>query len=679
MSSTVPTTQANFKTLTEALDNNASTACAINYLGSNNKESNVTFSELKSRALGILFNLQKHNVKPGEQLIIHSDNNELFLDGFWAGLYGGITPVPVSTATNDEHRYKLLRIFNKLESPWLYTDSETLNKILTFCKDNNLTEEASLLRSKSILIDEIDDISQLGEPYAVKPDDIAFIQFSSGSTSEPKGVVLTHKNIMTNIHAIITAAEFTQADTFFGWMPLTHDLGMIGFHLTPLVLGIDHTIMETNVFVRRPLLWLIAVSQKQATILCSPNFGYKHFLKVFDKKGMEQIDLSHVRLIFNGAEPISIEICEQFLAAMASHGLKTNTMYPVYGLAEACLAVSFPKPGDKIKSVRLYREHLAIGDTVKVNTIAKESVEFVLTGKPINDCHVRITDEDNQILANNTVGRIQLKGDNVTHGYYLEDKINQQIISQDGWLDTGDLGVFIDQNSNSTSIHYSDAESSAQLIITGRIKDIIFVNGLNFYSHDLENILHTLDGLELGKVVATGARKSNANEDEVIIFILHRGEIETFIPLVKAIRKKINESTGIEIHQVIPVKRIPKTTSGKVQRHILNDEYVSGNYDDLITKINAVLTVKVNAKTHTGTVQDSSTVDNQILQICNSVVEDKDITLDDNLFEIGISSLALAEIHEAIDETFPGKVEISDLFDNPTIRELSSFLQKAIA
>jgi len=679
MSSTVPATQANFKTLTEALDNNASTAYAINYLGSNNKESDVNFSELKSRALGILFNLQKHNIKPGEQLIIHSDNNELFLDAFWAGLYGGIVPVPVAVASNDEHRYKLLRIFNKLESPWLYTDSETLNKILAFCETNNLTDDAARLRSKSILIDEIEDISQPGTPHTVKPDDIAFIQFSSGSTSDPKGVVLTHKNIMTNIHAIIAAAEFTQADTFFSWMPLTHDLGMIGFHLTPIVIGIDHTIMETNVFVRRSLLWLTAVSQKQSTILCSPNFGYKHFLKVFNAKGIEQIDLSHVRLIFNGAEPISIEICEQFLTAMKPYGLKSKSMYPVYGLAEASLAVSFPNPIDDIESIQLDREHLAIGDKVKISSITEQSVEFVLTGKPINDCQVRITDENNNILASDTVGRIQLKGDNVTSGYYLEDEINQQIISQDGWLDTGDLGAFVRSNSSSTDTDSPEQSVSEQLIITGRMKDIIFVNGLNYYSHDLENILHTLDDLELGKVVATGARKAKANEDEVIIFILHRGNTEAFIPLAKAARKKINESTGIEIHQVIPVKRIPKTTSGKVQRHLLNNEYVSGNFDGLIAEINTVIGVEANAGSSTPARPDESDLDNQILQICNSAVEDKNISLDDNLFEIGISSLALAEIHEAIDEAFPGKVEISDLFDNPTIRELSGFLQKAIA
>lgn len=662
--------QVRFTTLTEALNNHANNTQKISYLGSNNQESSVSFSELRSRALGILFHLQKRKIQPGEQLIIHSDNNELFLDAFWAGLYGGIIPVPVATASNDEHRFKLLRIFNKLESSWIYTDSQTLNKLIAFCEKNERSDDAENLRSKSILIDEIDDISQHGQAHEVTPDDIAFIQFSSGSTSEPKGVVLTHKNILTNIHAIIAAAEFTQLDIFFSWMPLTHDMGMIGFHLTPIVIGIDHTIMETNVFVRRPLLWLTAVSEKQSTILCSPNFGYKHFLKVFNSKGIDPIDLSHVRLIFNGAEPISFDICEQFLTAMNSYGLNPTSMYPVYGLAEASLAVSFPKPNDEIECIQLNREHLAIGDKVDVCTNTDQCVEFVLTGKPINDCQVRIADNENNALANNTVGRIQLKGDNVTAGYYLDEQINQQIISSDGWLDTGDLGAFIDSKN-------TDDKYSEQLIITGRMKDIIFVNGLNYYSHDLENILHTLDDLELGKVIATGARKSNSNEDEVIIFILYRGKTDEFISLVKKIRKKINESTGIDVAHVIPVKRIPKTTSGKVQRNILNDEYISGVFDNVISEISTAIN---NSSTETSgnLSQDGSDLGNTILAICNSVVKDKPIALDDNLFEIGISSLALAEIHDEIDEAFPGKVDIADLFDNPTVRSLADFLQKTV-
>lgn len=644
------------ETLTQALDSNQSDSHFVNYLRGNNEESNVSYKDLKTRALGILFNLQQRGVKPGDQLIVLTDNNEFFLDAFWAALYGGIIPVPVATASNDEHRFKLLRIFKQLESPWIYTDKKTLNQIQSFCTSNNITGETQGLFEKSILIEHIEDISTAGNIHQAIPDDIAFIQFSSGSTSEPKGVVLTHKNIMTNIRAIIDGANFTQNDSFFSWMPLTHDMGMIGYHLTPVVLCVNHTIMDTSVFVRRPLLWLLAASEKKSTILCSPNFGYKHFLKVFESKGIEPVDLSNIRLIFNGAEPISIDICHQFLNTMATYGLKPEAMYPVYGLAEASLAVSFPEPGKEIESIKLKRNLLAIGDTIELAENDVAAIEFVFVGEPINNCQVRIADLNNQPLNQNTVGKIQLKGDNVTNGYYRADEINKHLITDDGWLDTGDLGAFV----------------NTQMIITGRIKDIIFINGLNFYSHDLENILHHLDRLELGKVVATGARKADDSEDELIIFILYRGEIEAFIPLVKIIRKTINEKAGLEIKNVIPVKRIPKTTSGKVQRHLLNEEYISGEYDTVINEINTILTQASASTDNT----DASSLENQILQICKSTVPEKSIDLDDNLFEIGISSLALAEIHEHIDELFPGKIDISDLFDNPTVRELSSFLDK---
>ena len=644
-----------FDTITQALDNNLSSSHLISYLGSNNEESKVSFTDLKDRALGILFNLQQKNINPGDQLIILTESNEMFLDAFWAGLYGGIIPVPVATASNDEHRLKLLRIFKKLESPYIYTHTKTLDQIRAFCLNNDMPDVAEQLQLKSILIDEIDDISQPGKIHPSTPDDTAFIQFSSGSTSEPKGVVLTHKNIMTNIYAIIKAAALTQKDSMLSWMPLTHDMGMIGFHLTPIVVCANHTIMDTNVFVRRPLLWLTAASDKQVTILCSPNFGYKHFLKVYASKGIEQIDLTHIRLIFNGAEPISLELCHQFLNAMATYGLSNRAMFPVYGLAEASLAVSFPKPESPIESIQLKRQHLAINDSVETAT-GHDAMEFIFVGEPVEHCHVRITDSDNNALPEKTVGKIQLKGDNVTRGYYQADDINKQLYTDDGWLDTGDLGAFINK----------------QLIITGRIKDIIFVNGQNFYSHDLENILHRLDSLELGKVIVTGARKSGADDDELLVFILHRGETEAFIPLVKTIRKTINETTGVEVHQVIPVKRIPKTTSGKVQRHLLSEQYISGEFDEQIDNIKSFLITSSDGTP----VDEDGTIESILLQICNNTVEDKDIKLDDNLFEIGISSLSLAEIHDQLDELYPGKVDIADLFDHPTIRELSTFINK---
>ena len=648
-------------TLTDALDRNASDNYSINYIRSQSDESDVGFAELKERALGILFHLQKNGMQAGDECIVLTDNNEFFLDAFWACLYGGIIPVPVAVASTDEHRFKLLRIFNKLQSAFLYTEEKHLLKLCDFCEANKLANDAEKLKQKSFLIESIDDISQAGVKHNSQPDDTAFIQFSSGSTSDPKGVVLTHKNILTNISAIIEAAEISSSDRLLSWMPLTHDMGMIGFHLTAIVAGIFHSIMDTSVFVRRPLLWLSMASEKKTTILCSPNFGYKHFLKVYEAKGIDPIDLSHIRLIFNGAEPISIEICQQFLQAMSQYQLKQNTMYPVYGLAEASLAVSFPKPGDALKTVSVKRNQLAIGDLIEQSDNPDENMTFVLVGQPVRHCQVRITDDNNVVLADSHVGHIQLKGDNVTCGYYHDEAVNQALISSDGWLDTGDSGAFI----------------NGEMVITGRVKDIIFVNGQNFYSHDLENILHQLDELELGKVVVDGARQAGNSEDELIVYLLHRGDIESFMPLLKAARRLINETTGVEVNQVIPIKRVPKTTSGKIQRHLLGQEYLDGHFDEVIAQIQALVTDHQDHETRgSNETAESDSIESHIQQICRDTVSDKVIAADDNLFEIGISSLALAEIHEQIDAHYPGKVEINDLFDHPSIRQLAAFLEQ---
>ena len=213
-----------------------------------------------------------------------------------------------------------------------------------------------------MISDLLEDHEYRGTAHTPNPEDTAFIQFSSGSTSEPKGVVLTHHNIMSNINAINIGTNYTKADISLSWMPLTHDMGLLGFHLNMLSLGISQCLMPTDLFSRRPLLWLDMVSELKATVTCSPNFGYKHYLKALRNKAPEGIDLSHVRVIYNGAEPISIELCDQFLDTLAGVGLAKGTMFTVYGLAEATLAVAFPKPGEPYRAVYLDRHAMLMGD-----------------------------------------------------------------------------------------------------------------------------------------------------------------------------------------------------------------------------------------------------------------------------------------------------------------------------
>ncbi len=641
-----------FSTLVDTLQQQASSDRTITYIEAADKEVTITYADLYERALKKLHALQQRGLTPGDECIIFLRSNEDFIDIYWACILGGIIPVPIAVGISDEHRAKLFKIFEKLDRPHLYTTQDNVERIQQYAESNSLSDAYKLIKDKTLLVSEIES-QEKGDVHQPEPDDLAFIQFSSGSTSDPKGVMLTHKNIMTNLNAIGEGGLYTDTDTSFSWMPLTHDMGLIGFHLNMIAYRMNQCLMATDLFSRRPLLWMQKVSEKKATVLCSPNFGYKHFLKALSKKPLENIDLSCVRLIYNGAEPISIDLCDSFLNTMKDYGLKRETMFTVYGMAEATLAVSFPVAGEEYRAVHVDRHNLNVAGKIKfIDVTNQDALSFAIVGKPVLDCKVRIADKEN-VFADETVGSIQISGPNVTQGYYKNEEANHATITSDGWLDTGDLGFI-----------YKD-----ELIITGRAKDIIFANGLNYYPHDLEDLLLNIENLELGKVVVYGVWNEKLQRDELIVFILYRADIKDFITLAKQAAGVINEQSGLEIDHVIPVKRIPKTTSGKVQRRILGDAYASGDYAEVLQEIKQLTQPKES------TDENLTPLQQELKTICDSVIEDSRLGVNDNFFESGISSLTLAEIHQQIDDRYPDKVDVVDLFEYQTIVELADFMQ----
>ena len=348
-------------TLVELLESNRKADRRIRYIEGQDQERSVSYAALHERALGILFHLQRMKAAPGDRMIIFLNNNEAFIDGFLAALTGGIVPVPLAVGISDEHRWKLLRIARKLGSSYLYTDSRTLARLETFAAGVGEHELFKSLRSRCFLVDELEEIGRAGRRADVQPGHTAFIQFSSGSTSEPKGVVLTHANVLANVRGATQAASFTDDDVGLSWMPLTHDMGLIGMFIMLFANRAHLNLMPTDLFIRRPLLWLELAARERASILASPNFGFRHLLKVLGDRPPPADDLSGVRFIFNGAEPINVALCDEFLERMAPTGLRRSAMFPVYGLAEASLAVSFPEPGSEYRSVVLDRNSLTIG------------------------------------------------------------------------------------------------------------------------------------------------------------------------------------------------------------------------------------------------------------------------------------------------------------------------------
>jgi acyl-CoA synthetase (AMP-forming)/AMP-acid ligase II len=644
----------NANTLSELLQAQRGADRSITYHESESGQRVVRYGELYERALGILHHLQQLGARPGDRLLLFLASNEAFIDAFWAGILGGIVPVPVAPGISDEHRHKLLRIAAQLGRPFLYTERRLLERIRNFADEHQQQPAYARLAERAFVTDDLVDVARAGRIHASKAEDPAFVQYSSGSTSSPKGVVLTHANLLANMRGVTSAIRYTDQDVGLSWMPLTHDMGLIGFHIFLLGNRIDMHQMATELFVRRPVLWLQTASNVKATLLCSPNFGYRHYLKVLGDRPLDALDLRSVRLIFNGAEPISLALCDEFMDRCAPARLARNAMFPVYGLAEASVAVSFPPLGAAYHASHFDRHRLNPGQQVAlVPADDKRALTLVAVGSAIPYCELRIAGDEDQPLPDEHVGHIQIRGANVTAGYLDAPEANAAVHTADGWLRTGDLGV----------VH------ERELYITGRHKEILFVNGQNYYPHDLEAVALEVPGIELGKIVISGVRASGAESDALVVFVLNRGELADFLPLAQRVARQIGEHAGLAVDAVVPVRRIPKTTSGKVQRHLLEEEYLAGANDaDLATLRTLAAATGVR-------LDGGSGVEAELQAICDSALEGRHIQPNDSLFDVGVSSLKLVGMQERIEQRWPGLIDVTDIFDHPSIAELARLIE----
>lgn len=638
--------QKKYKTLNDLFHDQAEKNGYIRFVEVKSIEHERQFDEFADEVYKCLGFFQNHGIKIKDEVVINTKSNHKFLIAFWAAILGGMIPIPVAVGVGDEHKRKLLKILNRLKNPTLITDDKVQERLTSFIESND--EHTDLIDSIENSVINIES-SQNGQIYSSREEDIAFIQYSSGSTSEPKGITLTHKNLVTNISAIAKGLNLQSSDIGISWMPLTHDMGLIGTHMTLFSYGLSQIIMDTDLFIKKPLMWLQQTSKYRASILTSPNFGYKHLLKIHERRPLKDIDLSSVRLLINGAESISVSLCNEFLEKMKVFGLKKETMFPVYGLAEATLGVSFPETGKVFDFINLDRKSL-INDGLCIESKSKNNeFLFMMHGKPIEDCDYRIVDDNGEEVPGNNVGNIVIKGDNVTKSIYQDKELSKNLYDKDGWLKTGDCGAIYNN----------------QLIITGRKKELIIVNGQNYFPNDIEDVIIRGGSFDLGKIVAVGAINPEDTNDQLVVFVLYRSDLNTFKSIAEEIRRIVIQHLGIEIDYVIPIKKIPKTTSGKIQRTILSNNFIDGIYNDYIS------TTRRNTKT----TDSPSDYLETLIAITNDYSKEFEIKENDNLFEVGISSLTLSEIMMAIDEIYPDKINLDDIFDNPTLKELSKLLQ----
>lgn len=639
--------------LAELLRDAAGSGRGVCFVQAGGRERHIDYALLLERARALLGDLQRRGVRPGDALLLFVRNNRALVDAFWACQLGGFIPVPLPAGVQSAALDRLAAVAGCFNTAWLFSERPLYERLQA------LPAGACLPAERVCLIEALDEVSVPGVPHASRADDIALIQFSSGSTSAPRGVPLSHANVLANLRAISTAAEITTADLTLSWMPLSHDMGLIGFHLVPLYNRLDQVLMDTALFVRRPERWLETAAAHGATLLCAPNFGLQHYLDGVAAPAVElepeldlDLDLGRVRLVFIGAEPVSASVCRAFLQRLAAHGLRAGCLFPVYGLAEATLAVTFPQPGTGLRTLRIAADRLAVGDPVREVAPADSGRELVCLGRSLASCELRIADARGHAVPDLTLGHVQLRGASVMQGYYGRPADGQES-PVDGWLDSGDLG-------------FTGAQG---LVITGRSKEVFFAAGQNGYPQDVEWVLEQAGVVPPGRVMVSAVRSADNAEDRLLVGVQHRGDLDAFLPTVAAVQATLADRTGLRAHAVLPLQRLPRTTSGKLQRYRLALAWEAGDY--------AALLEALAAASPTGPATSAAgATEQQLLTVCRGRFPDREVALDQNLFELGADSLLLVGLHEDIETRFPGKVEITDLFEHPTVRALAAWIER---
>lgn len=591
----MPSTRYNYSpdlTLPNILRRAAASDSFIGLLNDKGEADIIPYSELLKEAEKIAAGLTNEGLQQDDKIIIATSTNRETIMLLWGAFLCGIIPTimqpPPTFAGYNPPVVKLLNVY------------EQLNRPTVFMSAIPVSDDAPEINIKTV-----QSLDMSGNPPLVEidPHTTAFIQFSSGSTGNPKGIVLTHFNIVVNLDAINYGLDiYPRKDVIGNWMPLFHDMGLIGYHLAAMYNDLVQWHIETIDFIKNPGLWLNMLSDKKVKVTGCPNFGLALTLRHLKRlKSRPAWDFSYVKALLNGAEPISVQIMNEFVKELEPHDFHPNAMMPVYGLAEATLAATFtpimtPNIITSFDAVSLDKDGKAIEikEADSSGNVAKSSGETYMSGNgksvsalseytknsekpvirdivsvgvPINDIEILITDHAYIPVSEGDSGIIWIRGDSVTQGYYNRPDENCKVFAQ-GWFNTGDVGFFYKGN------YY----------ISGRDKDIIFRNGRHYFANDLETLACEIEGISYGKICIAGTTNHHTGEEEVIAFLAGSpGEKanETF----RQLRNLLRSTLGITLDQLVMVRsnEIPKTSSGKLQRYKLIQKYVSGEFDSLIT------------------------------------------------------------------------------------------------
>ena len=555
----LPRRFADFATLGDALDYAATGTRGLNFHDARGTLTQpYPYAQLQHDARKMADRLIAAGVAPKDRIALVAETGAEFAALFFGVVYAGAWPVPLPLPTSFGGRVSYI---------------EQLRIQLSSCDPKMLIyppELAQMASEAARLADTIgvdwSEFATRNAPEAALPearsDDIAYLQYSSGSTRFPHGVVITHEALLNNLAAHSHGMEVCATDRCVSWLPWYHDMGLVGCFLSPIANQVSTDYLKTEDFARRPLAWLDLVSRNTGTTLSySPTFGYDICARRMSSqtKASERFDLSRWRVAGNGADMIRPDVMQSFVDAFADAGFKASAFLPSYGLAEATLAVSLMPPGEGIRVELVEETQLSGGSRGEDRPQRYRAI--VNCGKPVRDMRIEIREEDGTPLPERAIGKVWCKGKSVMVGYFRDDAATDACMA-DGWLDTGDMGYM----------------SDGYIYIVGRAKDMIIVNGKNHWPQDIEWAVEQLPGFKAGDIAAFAITTPGGEETPAVLVQCRSSDEGERLRLRDEIRERVRSVTGMNcVIELIPPRTLPRTSSGKLSRAKARNLYLSGD------------------------------------------------------------------------------------------------------
>jgi fatty-acyl-CoA synthase len=551
---------ADFATIGEALDYAAQGKRGLNFHDARGSLARAyPYAELRADALTAARRLVALGIVPGDRVALVAETGPEFAAAFFGAVYAGAWPVPLPLPTSFGGRDAYIeQLIAQLQSsdPKLFLFPPELND---FCAD--AAAEGGIQARDWESLAEIDPGEAELPPQ--RSDDIAYLQYSSGSTRFPHGVAVTHRALLSNLRAHGIGLKVQDSDRCISWLPWYHDMGLVGCFLSPMSLQFSVDYLKTEDFARRPLAWLDMITRNPGTsVSYSPTFGYDICSRRMSSqtRAEDRFDLSRWRIAGNGADMIRPEVMQAFVDSFAAAGFKASAFCPSYGLAEATLAVSLMPPGEGIR-VELVEENELSGGSPADGKRPRRYRAVVNCGRPVTGMEVEVRGEDGAPLPDRGIGKVYVRGDSVMHSYFRDEESTRACLSADGWLDTGDRGYM----------------SNGYIFIVGRAKDMIIINGRNHWPQDIEWAVEQLPGFKSGDIAAFAITGPSGEETPAVLVHCRVSDAEERGRLRDVIRERVRAITGImPVVELVPPRTLPRTSSGKLSRTKARNLYLSG-------------------------------------------------------------------------------------------------------